>query len=231
MTRKCIYCEETLEKSEFYLYKSVIRNGEQRFSSECKKCSRARVTAMNLKLKKEAIEYLGGSCKSCGYSKNIKALEFHHRDPKEKDFEIGSVRYKTLEDIKPELDKCDVLCANCHKEEHDLIWRNSGSYNKKLYEEILNETLREKQVRTCKTKNTFCIDCNAKIFIYATRCVKCNAASKEKISWPSDSELEILVNTNSMVALSKKLGISDRAIAGRCDDRGIKRPKRKNKSG
>ena len=67
-------------------------------------------------LKAKAVAYLGGSCIKCGYSKCIAALEFHHRDPSKKDFQIGSKGvYRRLESLKPELDKCDLLCANCHR--------------------------------------------------------------------------------------------------------------------
>ena len=51
------------------------------------------------------------------YDKCMSALEFHHLDPKEKDFSI-STNIKSLDLIKKELDKCILLCANCHREEH-----------------------------------------------------------------------------------------------------------------
>ncbi len=69
-------------------------------------------------IKKELVEYKGGKCKMCGYSKSLRALQFHHLDPSEKDFNIGGV--STLnEDVKKELDKCILVCANCHSEIHD----------------------------------------------------------------------------------------------------------------
>jgi hypothetical protein len=71
-----------------------------------------------LKLKHKCIEYKGGSCIKCGYNKNSSALEFHHLDRNYKDFSISELRRKPFEDIKRELDKCILLCANCHREEH-----------------------------------------------------------------------------------------------------------------
>jgi len=44
--------------------------------------------------------------------------EFHHRDPNEKDFTIGNCLNKRWETIKSELDKCDLVCANCHRLGH-----------------------------------------------------------------------------------------------------------------
>lgn len=70
-------------------------------------------------IKKWAIEYKGGKCYKCGYNKCIEALEFHHLNPNEKDF-IISDRNLILDwnIIKKELDKCELVCANCHREIH-----------------------------------------------------------------------------------------------------------------
>ena len=51
------------------------------------------------------------------YNKCVGALEFHHIDPKTKSFEISSHSYK-FETMKNEVDKCLLLCSNCHREEH-----------------------------------------------------------------------------------------------------------------
>jgi hypothetical protein len=67
-----------------------------------------------------AIAYLGGRCSVCGYSRCMRALEFHHRNPGEKSFGISSnVSNRTWEKLVEELDKCILLCANCHREEQD----------------------------------------------------------------------------------------------------------------
>ena len=71
------------------------------------------------RLKEQAVIYKGGKCEHCGYSKCIGALEFHHKNPEEKDFAIskdGNTR--SWEKVKNEIDKCLLLCSNCHKEEH-----------------------------------------------------------------------------------------------------------------
>ena len=59
----------------------------------------------------------GSRCAICGYSKYTGALEFHHRDPNEKDFTISNDRAKLEESIE-ESKKCILLCANCHREVH-----------------------------------------------------------------------------------------------------------------
>lgn len=72
------------------------------------------------KIKEMAVEYKGGSCQRCDYNKYIGALEFHHMDPNEKDFLISRKGHCTSwEKIKKELDKCILVCANCHREVHE----------------------------------------------------------------------------------------------------------------
>ena len=70
-------------------------------------------------MKVKAVEYKGGRCEKCGYDKNIAAMEFHHKNPLEKDFGIGSGCTMGWIKLKRELDKCSLLCANCHREEHN----------------------------------------------------------------------------------------------------------------
>ena len=74
-----------------------------------------------IRRKKEAIEYMGGCCANCGYSRHYGALEFHHKDPNQKDFDWSKLRLKSWDKICEELDKCEVLCANCHREEHHRL--------------------------------------------------------------------------------------------------------------
>ncbi len=66
-----------------------------------------------------AREYKGGKCVLCGYNRCSGALEFHHRNPKKKDFSL-SVRglTRSWEKIKDEINKCVLICANCHREVH-----------------------------------------------------------------------------------------------------------------
>lgn len=68
-------------------------------------------------IKQKAVDYKGGKCELCGYNKTINALEFHHLDPKQKDISISGGT-KSFEKIEKELDKCVLLCANCHREIH-----------------------------------------------------------------------------------------------------------------
>jgi len=63
------------------------------------------------------VEHKGGECEKCGYSKCIDALEFHHNDPSEKDFTISGKSW-SFERLRNEVEKCIMVCSNCHKEIH-----------------------------------------------------------------------------------------------------------------
>ncbi len=77
------------------------------------------VTKRRRKLKNLAIQYKGGKCMFCGYSKCNGALDFHHLDGSKKEFSL-SVRglTRSWKKIQQEVDKCLLVCANCHREIH-----------------------------------------------------------------------------------------------------------------
>ena len=71
------------------------------------------------RLKEMAVEYKGGKCMFCSYSKCIDALDFHHVDEDEKSFGLAKDGLtRSWKKIRKELDKCVMVCANCHRELH-----------------------------------------------------------------------------------------------------------------
>ena len=69
-----------------------------------------------------ALEYGGGQCQLCGYKKCSRALSFHHKDPAQKDFGLSaSGLTRSWGKTKQELDKCILVCANCHMEIHEGV--------------------------------------------------------------------------------------------------------------
>jgi hypothetical protein len=118
-TRKCIFCKENKALREFYSKTKTILGIEYfyQLSSFCKKCEIDRIVNRIKKIRRDLLQYGGNKCKKCGYSKCPQALEFHHRNAQIKDFSMGSIRSITKEVIR-EINKCDLLCSNCHREEH-----------------------------------------------------------------------------------------------------------------
>ena len=80
---------------------------------------RKAVSKRRKKLKEMAREYKGNKCMICDYNRCSNALDFNYKDPKKKDFGL-SVRglTRSWDKIKAEIDKCVLICANCHREIH-----------------------------------------------------------------------------------------------------------------
>lgn len=98
----CIICKRE------YIYK--------RHSGTMKKCNSCLVNLRRILIKDKCLQYKGNKCSKCGYNKCKQALTFHHRNPKKKLFGISGSHARSWEHIKQELDKCDLLCMNCHME-------------------------------------------------------------------------------------------------------------------
>ena len=104
--------------------KSFIPKQNAHTRKYCYECSpegtRAeQVSSLRKAMKKQAVKIKGGKCQKCGYDKCIDALHFHHRNPEEKSFGLSQNGiYHNWKDYLAEIEKCDLLCANCHAEEH-----------------------------------------------------------------------------------------------------------------
>lgn len=122
--RYCLDCKTFGNKSRKPLieantvkYISCILCGKQT-PTRRKKCASCRTKIRRHRVKIAAVKLLGSKCNRCGYDKHIAAFEFHHKDPKQKDFTIGKASNKSWAIVKKEVLKCELLCANCHRIEH-----------------------------------------------------------------------------------------------------------------
>lgn len=89
----------------------------------------ARVERLRRKRMLRLIDHKGGMCIKCGYDKCAGALDFHHRDPSMKRFNLTVKNMtKAWHIILAEVEKCDLLCANCHREEHSTEWMIPEKY-------------------------------------------------------------------------------------------------------
>jgi len=110
----------------------------------CKKCRSEAVKAARRKIKEKLVEYKGGKCEKCGYDECIGALEFHHLDTDKKEFQISNPNVKSFEKLKKEVDKCILLCSNCHRELH---------FKKNEEKRICYEREQQKNVEAYKKKH------------------------------------------------------------------------------
>lgn len=154
----------------------------------CKKCRNEAVQKRREKLKLMAIEYKGGKCEICGYDKCPDAMEFHHINSNEKDFGIsqnGCTR--SFDNMKKELDKCILVCSNCHREIHYNL-RDKQTDN--IKEEILNE--KKQKLVNIPSKN-----------------VKREAPSKEEV-------ISLMSETKSFSEAGRVKNVSDNAVRKWC---------------
>lgn len=97
--KKCVICEKPSSKTL---------------------CGTCQTNKRRYETKIKAVEYLGGECKKCSWKGDPSGFDFHHRDPNEKSFQANAQTITSMcwESAKLELDKCDLLCALCHRLEH-----------------------------------------------------------------------------------------------------------------
>ena len=109
-------CRECGEK--LVLSKNWSKSNARGNKYLCKPCKNIKKKIRARKRKERAIEYLGGKCLDCGgvYVRDV--YDFHHRDPTQKEMSLNQMFVLKWEKIKSEIDKCDLLCANCHRTRH-----------------------------------------------------------------------------------------------------------------
>lgn len=135
----CSRCKVPRDESEF----SIDERYKNGFRSVCKICRNKRVREIYKNNPRKLIEkaikthkkYFQqwmdliiipqglNKCSHCGYDKCFNAIDFHHRNPKEKKFGIGIILRKPITSERlEELAKTDPLCSNCHREKEAGLW-------------------------------------------------------------------------------------------------------------
>jgi transposase len=106
--------EATLECRQHGLTQ-FIREGRGYY--RCKRCRLERVGRRRKTIKSKLVAEAGGRCVICGYCRCQRALQFHHLDPRTKEFHLGhGGATRSLARSRAEARKCILLCANCHAE-------------------------------------------------------------------------------------------------------------------
>lgn len=134
----CLVCERAQKKASRDKWRSLglcTACGGARVDqtkAQCERC-RDRVNATKAYTarinKKKAIDYKRGRCQRCGYTSDfLSVFDFHHSDPSVKEVGIGVLvqRHRRFETLKPELDKCELVCANCHRIIHETEFDRYG---------------------------------------------------------------------------------------------------------
>lgn len=116
-TKICSKCGEEKPLTEYHK-NGFDSYGNQKYRGYCKNCAN-NIEKERYRKKKQYTESLKGFCLKCGESRPY-VLDFHHKDKAEKDFTIGKIKKDSLKILKEEIDKCVVLCSNCHREFHHL---------------------------------------------------------------------------------------------------------------
>lgn len=194
---------------------NIDKNGYAR----CSKCASEATQKRRDKIKILALEYKGGKCSICGYNKYAGALEFHHLDSSTKDFGISEKGYtRSWGIVKEELDKCVLVCANCHRELH----------KDPIYEELI-WTIEDEEISK-ELKGYFC-SCGEKLHKESKTglCLNCYKKTTRKTERPSKEELFELIKTTSFTELGKQYNVSDNAIRKWCKSYGLPSTKKELK--
>jgi hypothetical protein len=171
------------------------------------------------------LDCLGGKCCRCGYNTCVDAIDFHHKDPAEKDFTIAKA-WNNLPLVIEELKKCIPLCSNCHREFHGGVWVlddiDLPTYDQSVINDYIDarsaEIYNKKCPKCCKdftTKHKKQIACNAKCYLLMKR-----------NNWPSKKLLKKLVWEKPSTKIAIDYGVSDRAVGKWCEGYEIDKPPR-----
>lgn len=168
--------------------------------------------------KKDMIYIMGDKCQICGYNKCQSALEFHHINPEEKDFTFDSAMNYSWEVIRKELQKCILVCSNCHREIHsDLIDKQlSSSFIEDRAKEIDNKIDLLKH-----GKSYYCRECGAIVSYKNEYCPQCAAIRRRIVERPDRETLKNDIRTLPMVQVGRKYKVSDNAVRKWCTSMGL----------
>lgn len=111
----CRQCQTDKEEDQFF------RASKKKYIDRiCKTCKNQNLKKRRFEQRLRIIEYKGGKCERCDVVGSPAIYDLHHRDPAKKEFQVNTKNLHKWEHIVDEIDKCHLLCANCHREVHFL---------------------------------------------------------------------------------------------------------------
>lgn len=212
-----------------FLYALVCMSTNSNSVSRCRR-----------RMKVRAVIYLGGVCSQCGYSECMDAMDFHHRDPSQKDFQIGANGiYRRFELLKPELDKCLLLCSNCHRELHSKLrgeiddsirvggrknvpWPTVEDLTLWMQTEPLVHIAKRLKVAQITVRNW----CKVLGVPLRGTSVQPKRGRTTNPLWPSAEDLRRMVWERPVMHLARDIGVSDSAVKKHCRRAGVQTPPR-----
>lgn len=119
----CKLCKNEKPLDQFYKNNAKGKRGQiwPTLDPYCCSCRSAYQSQRKRDLKSRAVDYLGGCCKHCGLIDHPCVYDFHHLDPDQKEFTLGKIGGRSFNKIVSELDKCILLCSNCHRKVHSTL--------------------------------------------------------------------------------------------------------------
>lgn len=196
----CITCKQKLTTQNTYF----SDKNQTKLATYCKKCFSTYIDDRYIAKKLWAIQYLGGKCKSCNNTFPYPLYDFHHRDPLQKEFVWTKIRTKSETEMKKELDKCDLLCANCHRLQHFKL------------ENLSIEMWNPQQ----PLRKYYC-KCGYEIWKGSKTCQNCRPSL---MNWPSLEEMKILIWKMPINKLAEFMNRSDNAIHKFCKKHNLNKP-------
>lgn len=196
----CVKCNEIKPKKEFY----TDNRGY------CKKCLCEYHQNRIRKIKIKMILYKGGSCERCNL--NIKdshysVFDFHHLNPSTKDPNFSGIKSQKWEKIQNEIDKCKLLCSNCHRITHAEI-----SLSFKVDDVLVLMNSKSGRSLWIESDNKLNCICGKSISKKSSLCRDCYKKSIRRQERPS---LENLINDIELLGYKgtgEKYGVSDNSI-------------------
>jgi len=160
-----------------------------------------------LKRKLYLIDLRGSCCEKCGYNKNLSALDFHHKEPGEKESQLDmrTLSNSSMKWILEEFAKCEVLCANCHREEHNPELKIKTV-------RTLVKTIEDSIITVNNIGKPKCSDCNIEINYGYKRCRTCGDKAKRKVQRPDLNVLSEELKKNGVTWCAKKYEVSRNTI-------------------
>jgi len=119
-TKKCGRCGKFLRGQQTKFCSRLCKNRKSGSSAASKEAQSKR----SLERKLFLVNLLGGKCSKCGYHKNLTALCFHHKKNKKFSLDGRSLTSHSMGELLKEVNKCILLCGNCHAEHHNPKFNN-----------------------------------------------------------------------------------------------------------